>query len=90
MRKIKTILALCAFTAPFCAAAVAATDYPIEAASNDEKFVINGNGYTAKTYCIGWEKGDLVSFSKGDPFGGCASAKLYNRRTKATCDVLCD
>jgi hypothetical protein len=31
----------------------AATSYEIEAAGNDEKFVINGEVFEAKTYCLG-------------------------------------
>jgi hypothetical protein len=28
--------------------------YEIEAAVNDEKFIINGESFEAKTYCLGW------------------------------------
>jgi len=67
--------------------AIAATDYEIEAASNDETFIINGEVFKAQTYCLGWEKDDRVIFLEGSPFGACASATLYNRRTKDTCEV---
>jgi hypothetical protein len=70
--------------------AIAATEYEIEAASNDETFIINGEVFKAKTYCLGWEKDDHVIFVDGDPSGTCTSATLYNRRTKKTCEVWCE
>ena len=68
----------------------AATSYEIEAAGNDEKFVINGEVYEAKTYCLGWDEGDRVIFLEGSPFGACASAKLFNINKKETCEVWCE
>ena len=70
--------------------AIAVTDYEIEAASNDETFIINGEAFKAHTYCLGWEKDDRVVFLEGSPNGACASATLYNRRTKETCEVWCE
>ena len=52
--------------------------YPIEVAHNDELFIINGEKYEAKTYCLGWEQGDRVIFLEGSAFGACVSAKLLN------------
>ena len=68
----------------------AATSYEIEAAGNDEKFVINGEVFEAKTYCLGWDEGDRVIFLEGSPNGACASAKLYNLDRKETCEVWCE
>jgi hypothetical protein len=73
----------------FPAFVMAAEEYEIEAASNDEKFIINGEVYEAQTYCLGWEEGDMVIFLEGSPYGACATAKLFNTRTKETCDVWC-
>ena len=70
--------------------AIAATDYDIEAAHNDETFIIDGEAFKAQTYCLGWEKDDRVIFFEGSPFGACASATLYNRCTKDTCGVWCE
>jgi len=67
----------------------AATVYEIEAASNDEKFVIDGEVYEAKTYCIGWDEGDQVIFLDGTP-GVCVSATLYNTRRRQKCEVWCE
>jgi hypothetical protein len=64
--------------------------YQIEVAHNDELFIINGEKFEAQTYCLGWEAGDEVIFLEGSPFGACATAKLFNLRTRETCDVWCD
>lgn len=63
--------------------------YLIEAAVDDETFVINGETFEAKTYCFGFEKGDRVSFVEGSPLGACASAKLLNLRSDKVCEVWC-
>lgn len=68
----------------------AATSYEIEVSHNDELFVINGEKFEAKVYCFNMEEGDRVVFLEGSPFGACASAKLLNLRTKATCEVWCE
>lgn len=64
--------------------------YPIEVAHNDELFIINGEKYSAMTYCLGWEKGEHVLFIEGSAFGACASAKLLNIERKETCEVWCE
>ncbi|MCK4303963.1 MAG: hypothetical protein KAY24_06970 [Candidatus Eisenbacteria sp.] len=64
--------------------------YIIEAAVNDETFIINGEVYEAKTYCFGFDKGDGVVFLEGSPFGACATAKIMHIRTKKTCHVWCE
>ena len=53
-----------------------------EAADNDDKFLINGEVFEAKTYCLGWDEGDRVIFLEGSQNGACASAKLYNLNRK--------
>lgn len=68
----------------------AATAYEVEASSNDEIFVINGEKYEAKTYCFNVDEGDKVIFLEGSPYGACASAKFLNLRTKKTCEVWCE
>ncbi len=88
---MKNLLPLSAIAClSFTLQAIAAPEYEIEAASNDETFIINGEVFKAQTYCIGWDKGDRVIFLEGDPSGACASAKLYNRRTEETCDLWCE
>lgn len=69
---------------------LAADSYVIEAAVNDEKFVINGELFVAHTYCFGWDEGDEVMFLDGSPYGACATATLYNKRKKNTCKVWCE
>jgi len=68
----------------------AATSYYIEAASNDETFIINGEVFKAQTYCLGWDEGQRVLFIEGSPFGACASAKLYNLNREESCNVWCE
>jgi hypothetical protein len=64
--------------------------YVIQAAADDETFVINGEVFKAKTYCFGFEKGDRVKFISGSPFGACASATFLNLRNGKTCNVWCE
>lgn len=68
----------------------AATAYEIEAAANDEKFIINGEVFEAKTYCLGWDKGQRVIFIEGSALGACASATLYNLDREEKCEVWCE
>jgi len=68
----------------------AATTYEIEAAVNDEKFIINGELFEAKTYCLGWGEGQRVIFIDGSPLGACASATLYNLDREEKCEVWCE
>lgn len=64
--------------------------YVVQAAGNDETFVINDEVFKAKTYCFGMEKGDKIIFLSGSPFGACASAELLNVRTGKVCRVWCE
>lgn len=64
--------------------------YVIQASSNDETFVINGEVFKAKTYCFNMEKGDKVMFLSGSPNGACVSAELLNLRTDRVCRVWCE
>ena len=64
--------------------------YPIEVAHNDELFIINGEKYEAKTYCLGWEQGEHVLFIEGSALGACASATLLNIERKEVCEVWCE
>jgi len=70
--------------------AYAATSYEIEAAVNDETFIINGEVFKAKTYCMGWDKGECVIFLEGSASGACATATLYNINRKEQCEVWCE
>lgn len=75
------------------AAASSATQAPtheIEAAAKDETFIINGEVYKAKTYCIGFEEGDSVTFAEGSAYGACTTATLVHDRTGKTCSVWCE
>lgn len=69
---------------------MAADSYEIEVAHNDEFFIINGEKYEAKTYCLGWESDEYVIFLDGSPMGACASAVLYNINRKEKCEVWCE
>lgn len=64
--------------------------YLIELANNDELFIINGEKYKAKTYCLGWDEGEEVIFLKGSALGVCASATLLNVDRKEVCEVWCE
>lgn len=68
----------------------ATTAYEIEAAVNDEKFIINGESFEAKTYCLSWDEGDRVIFLEGNANGVCVSAALYNIDRKEKCEVWCE
>jgi hypothetical protein len=68
----------------------ATAEYEIEAADNDESFIINGEQYEAKTYCFNMEVGDKVVFLSGSAFGACASAEVLNLKTNNTCRVWCE
>lgn len=85
MRIIKTLAIML-----LSSVAIAADEHEIEAASNDEKFIINDEVYEAQTYCLGWEAGNMVIFLDGSAYGACATAKLFNTRTRETCDVWCE
>ena len=87
MKKSLIALSLCV-SFPFTVAA--ADYYEIEAAHNDELFLINGEKFEAKTYCLGWDKGDMVTFLEGSPYGACTTAVLYNKNRNQTCEVWCE
>ncbi|MDR2341796.1 MAG: hypothetical protein LBD84_01975 [Campylobacteraceae bacterium] len=89
MRNIKILKVMFAFLV-FCTTLNAGNYYEIEIAYNDELFVINGEKYEAKTYCLGWDEGDYIMFIKGSPYGTCTSATLYNKNKKETCEVWCE
>jgi len=67
-----------------------ADTYEIEVSHNDELLIINGEKYTAQTFCFDMEEGDSVTFLEGSPFGACASAVILNLRTREKCDVWCE
>jgi hypothetical protein len=64
--------------------------YRIEVSHNDDLFVINGEKFSAKTYCFNFDEGDEVMFIEGSASGACASAKILNLRTKQVCEVWCE
>jgi len=70
--------------------AIAATTYLIEAAHNDETFIINGEVFKAHTYCLGWEEGEQILFIEGSPLGVCVTAELYNLNREEKCSVWCE
>jgi hypothetical protein len=83
------VLALVAYGLVAPSTSYAAPTYEIESAGNDEKFVIDSELYSAKTYCLGWDVGDDIVFVDGTP-GVCTSATLYNKSKRQTCDVWCE
>jgi hypothetical protein len=64
--------------------------YLVEHAVNDETFIINGNVYKAKLYCMTLNRGDRVIFAEGSPHGACVSAKLVNLRNGDICELWCE
>lgn len=62
----------------------------VEAAANDETFVINGEVFKAKTYCFGVNRGDKVLFTSGSASGACVSAEFIVSRTGKSCSVWCE
>jgi len=67
-----------------------ASSYEIQSAHNDEKFIINGELFEAKVYCLGWDEGDHVLFIDGSSHGICVSATLYNLNRDEKCEVWCE
>ena len=49
--------------------AYAIQKYLIEAAVNDEWFIINGEKFQAQLYCLGWDEGHIVIFLEGSALG---------------------
>lgn len=64
--------------------------YRIAAAHNDETFIINGEKFEAKTYCLSWEVGEQILFVDGNPNGVCVTATLVNVDRNETCEVWCE
>jgi len=85
MRSIACIL-LAMITMPVFSANV----YEIEAAVDDNKFIINDELFGAKTYCMNWDEGQRVIFIQGSPYGACATAALYNLDREERCEVRCE
>lgn len=63
--------------------------YTIEASHNDEFFVIDGEKFEAKVYCLNFEEDDEVIFVDGNPYA-CVDAKILNLRTRDICEVWCE
>jgi hypothetical protein len=78
----KLLLALLLTTPCF-----AASEYVVEVAHNDEFFIINGEKFSAKTYCMHLNQGDRVIFTDGSPSGLSISATVYDLNTKEECDL---
>jgi hypothetical protein len=70
--------------------AYAVDTYEIEVAADDELFIINGERFESKTYCLGWEEGEDVIFIDGSANGVCLSAELYNLNRRESCEVWCE
>lgn len=64
--------------------------YTIEAAHNDELFIINGEKFEAQSYCTNMYEGDEVVFIEGSPLGVCTSASVVNLRTRNKCNLWCE
>jgi len=65
-------------------------EYKIEVSDNNELFIINGEKFKAKTYCLGWDMGDKIQFIEGSAMGVCTSAKLLNINRNSICEVWCE
>lgn len=65
-------------------------EYVVDAAVNDETFVINGEVFKAQTYCFGINPGDRVIFVSGSAFGACVSAEFVVVSTGRTCRCWCE
>ena len=85
MRNIITIL-LFFFAFP----ALAAQEYYIQIAHDDDFFLINNEKFSAKTYCFNFNEGDRVIFIEGEPNGICASATFYDFNNRESCEVWCE
>ena len=88
----KVFLSVIAFNLAlvFSTVAYGADVYLIQAAVNDEKFIINDEVFEAKTYCLGWDEGDKVIFIDGSANGVCVSATLFNLDRNEKCEVWCE
>ena len=87
MKKIITLFSLLFL---LTTTAKAETVYYIEVSHDDEFFIINGEKYSAQTYCFDMEEDDPVIFIEGSPWGACATAEIINLRTKQICKLWCE
>lgn len=86
---MKKILLLWVLSILFCSQVSAAMTYTIDVAHNDELFIIDGEKFEAKLYCLNFEEGDEVVFVEGSPYA-CVEAKILNLRTRDICEVWCE
>lgn len=66
------------------------TQHEVQAAVDDEKFIINDETFEAKSHCKDLETGDSVVFVEGSASGACTSATILIRRTKERCELWCE
>jgi len=64
--------------------------YPVELSHGNERFIINGAKYKAKTSCLNVQEGDRGIFTEGSAIGACTSAEFRNLRTNKKCSVWCE
>ena len=64
--------------------------YIVEKNTMDYKFIINGQLFKAKTYCLGMKQGDRVIFLEGSPDGDCRTAKIKDLETGVVCFFTCE
>ena len=88
--KLLIVIVLFFVSSIFTENSFAADKYIIDVSHNDELFIINGEKFESKTYCLGWEEGETVIFIEGSPLGVCVSATLYNLDRGEKCDVWCE
>lgn len=62
--------------------------YFIDSNINDQKFLIDGNLYSAKTYCFSMYEGDAVIFLENKDL--CISNTIINLKNGNKCDVWCE
>ena len=86
----KTILFCVLLLVLFSNVSFSALEYEVEKSINDEKFIINGEVYEAKTYCFNIDDGDKVIFTEGSAYGACASAEFIVVKTGNKCEVWCE
>ena len=86
MKKIFLMLFFCLITPT---PSKSATTYTIDVSYNEELFIIDGEKFEAKYYCVGFEEGDEVIFIEGSPYS-CAHAKILNLRNRRICEVWCE
>ena len=62
----------------------------IETAINDEKFIINGKTYVAKTFCFDFDEGDRVRFAEGSALEVCTSVEILHLESGKACKLWCE